>query len=167
MGNFVNRTDLTSIRSENDLNVADPPWLFVASGSVNDGLITTVPAKYLKIAGDVLSEMTQPEKDVVDAADLAAQIAASRQAAIDALGLNEPLGHESRAIIEWFAGQRNVHITRMEEIHAAFTAMKDSTGGIANLRGAIPASFGSMANKGRDTVVTEIETDLAAQNQDV
>lgn len=70
MSNFVNRNDLSFVRSGNDPEFPDPPWLVVAPGSGNDTVINTVPQQYRKIAGDVLSEMTQAEKDAVDAAAL-------------------------------------------------------------------------------------------------
>ena len=78
MGNFVNRTTLARIRSGNDPDYADPPWLNVPNGSGNETLLDTVPAKYLILTGDVLSEIDGAAKAVVDAALLEA----SRDSAI-------------------------------------------------------------------------------------
>ena len=66
MGNFVNRATLEDVRSVNDVDYIDPPWLFVAPGSGNETIIDTVPARYRKISGDTLSEMDAGEKAMVD-----------------------------------------------------------------------------------------------------
>jgi len=73
MANVLNRTTLEYRRSVNDPDFPDPPWLIIAPGSGNADLIATVPRQYLKLSGDVLSEMTQAEKDAVDAALLDAE----------------------------------------------------------------------------------------------
>ena len=72
MANVINRTTLVFLTSVNDPEYADPPWLVVPPGSENEAVIAAVPTQYRKIAGDVISEMTQAEKDAVDAATVAA-----------------------------------------------------------------------------------------------
>lgn len=56
-------------------------WIYNPDMSAVEG----VPRKYLVITGDIVSEMSQSEKDAVDAAALAAQRDAMVDAAIDDL----------------------------------------------------------------------------------
>jgi len=83
----LNRETLEARRSVARVEHPDPPWLEVARGSANETLLLSVPRKYLKLTGDVLSELTQPEKDVVDVAELEAQ----RDAAAEQLTLTEDI----------------------------------------------------------------------------
>ncbi len=73
MGNFVNRTTLEYRESVNDPEHVDPPWLFVTPGSPSATVIAAVEAKYWKIVGDEVQEMTAGEKAAVDAALLTDQ----------------------------------------------------------------------------------------------
>ena len=72
MGNMVHRDTLAFMRSVNDPDYLDPPYLSVPPGSNNETLLRTVPARYLTLTGDTLAEMSQSEKDAVDAAALVA-----------------------------------------------------------------------------------------------
>ncbi len=83
----LNRDTLELRRSVNDPLFLDPPWLRIEPGSGNATLLATVPRKYLKLTGDVLSELSQAEKDAVDAAALAA----ARDAVADALEQQEDI----------------------------------------------------------------------------
>ena len=72
MSNVTNRTTLEYRRSVNDPDYPDPPWLHNSPQA--DALYEGgVPTKYWKISGDVVSEMTQTEKDAVDATERDAQ----------------------------------------------------------------------------------------------
>lgn len=109
MGNFVNRTTLQGRRSANDPEHPDPPWLFVPSGSDNESVMLTVPREYRKISGDVLSEMSRAEKDVVDAAALEA----SRDANADEFDDTESV---LRAFMRAVLDELNSHASKTNEI---------------------------------------------------
>jgi len=68
MADVLNRTTLQYLRSVNTPDYPTVDWV------INPDLtpVVGVPQKYWKLTGDILSEMTQPEKDAVDAAEAAA-----------------------------------------------------------------------------------------------
>lgn len=72
MSEVINRTTL---ELKDSVNTPDYP---VAQWIINPDLsgVASVPKKYWKIVGDNVEEMTQAEKDVVDAAEAAADKAA-------------------------------------------------------------------------------------------
>ena len=75
MADVINRTTLELLKSQNtpDFPVAD--WIINPDLSALAG----VPTKYWKVVGDTVIEMTQTEKDAVDAAAAAAAIAKAAQ----------------------------------------------------------------------------------------
>jgi hypothetical protein len=86
MANVLNRTSLIYLMSVNTPDFPVGDWV------INPDLspVSGVPAKYWKLTGDVLSEMSQAEKDAVDAAELAAQVATTSATVVDRL-LSDPL----------------------------------------------------------------------------
>lgn len=64
MATVINRTTAEVRRSVNAADYADPPWLHDPDLSGVAG----VPQRHIKVTGDVVSEMSQTEKDAVDAA---------------------------------------------------------------------------------------------------
>lgn len=76
MANVLNRTTLQYLRSVHTPNYPALDWV------INPDLtpVVGVPQKYWKLTGDILSEMTQPEKDAVDAAEAAAVLLTSADA---------------------------------------------------------------------------------------
>lgn len=78
MATVLNRNTLTLLSSVHTPNYPTEDWI------VNPDLsaVVSVPTRYWKIVGDVVSEMIQVEKDVVDAAGLDA-LKASRYVEID------------------------------------------------------------------------------------
>ncbi len=61
--------------------ISNAEWIYNPDMSA----VTGVPAKYLVITGDVVTEMSQAEKDAVDTAILTAQREAAVNAMIDSL----------------------------------------------------------------------------------
>lgn len=83
MANVINKTTLEAKRSVNtpDFDAAD--WLiYQAADAAAWAAATAIPRKYRKLSagGGAVEEMSQAEKDVVDAADAAVE--AERQRAI-------------------------------------------------------------------------------------
>lgn len=76
MSNVLNRTTLQYLQSVNTPDYPIGDWV------INPDLsgVVGVPQKYWKLTGDVVSEMTQPEKDAVDAAEAAAVLFTSAEA---------------------------------------------------------------------------------------
>ena len=85
--NCIERTTLAYFRSVNDPLHPYVDYLPVAVGSPEEALITSVPAKYLTLAGDVLAEVDQPTKDSIDAVLLDL----SRDTVVDELDQTETL----------------------------------------------------------------------------
>lgn len=74
MADVVNRTTVQYLQSVNTPDFPVEDWIINPDLSA----LTGVPQKYWKVVGDTVVEMTQPEKDAVDAAE-AAQISALHQ----------------------------------------------------------------------------------------
>lgn len=76
MASVLNRTTKEFLRSVNT------PEYDVAEWIINPDLsaLAGVPIKYWKISGDAVTEMTQAEKDAVDAAEQSARVAAIKAA---------------------------------------------------------------------------------------
>lgn len=83
MPNYLHRTTKQYLQSisPNDLPEPEANYIYMPDLSAVQG----VPSKYWVITGDVVSEMTQPEKDAVDAALLDAQRDAEMAAQLDNL----------------------------------------------------------------------------------
>jgi len=75
MADVLNRTTLQYLRSVNTPDFPVLDWV------INPDLtaVVGVPQKYWKLTGDIVSEMTQPEKDAVDAAEAAAVLLTSAE----------------------------------------------------------------------------------------
>jgi len=163
MSDFLNRSDLTVyVRSGNDPDFPDPPWLLVPPGSGNATLIATVPGKYLKIAGDVLSEMDAGEKATVDAAEAAAELADNRATSTANVDANEVQGFDLRALIETFNKRDNYLVNRVAELQAALDAVKASSGPADNIRAAIPAWWLATNTRTKPETVTDYKNNIAA-----
>lgn len=126
MSDFLHRTTLEYVRSGNDPLYGDPPWLEIPRGSPNETLLTTVPRRYLVLEGDVLREMTRPEKDAVDAAVLVAERDA-RAAVLD--DVEDIL----RAFMLIVLDELNAHADR----HNAITAAVDGAANLAQFAAAM------------------------------
>lgn len=87
MSDVLNRDTLEYRRTVNTPEFSDPPWLEVPRGSDNEALLLSVPARYLTLSGDTLSEMDAQAKAAVDAAALEA----SRDALIARLQQQEDI----------------------------------------------------------------------------
>ena len=75
MADVVKRTTKQYLKSVNTPDYPTVDWIINPDLSALAG----VPTKYWTITGDVITEMTQGEKDAVDAAETAAQLAVFKQ----------------------------------------------------------------------------------------
>lgn len=83
MGDYLHRTTKQYLQSWSPNDLPEPLANYIVSPDLS--AVEGVPVKYWLITGDVVSEMSQPEKDAVDAANLSAARDAAIQAEIDAL----------------------------------------------------------------------------------
>lgn len=72
MADVLNRTTKQYLRSVNEPDYPQVDWIWSPDVSALAG----VPTKYWNISGDLVTEMTQAEKDAVDAAEQSARVAA-------------------------------------------------------------------------------------------
>ncbi len=162
MANILHRTTLEHRISVNTPEYPDPPWLEAPDLSAVEG----VDQKYWKISGDVVSEMSAAEKTVVDDAEAAAIINDNRTVAIAVPDDSDSVGVRVRELIEVFNKRDNYLVNRIVELHGAMAAMKASTGGVANLRAAVPSSFLATNTRSRADAVQDYKDDIAAGGAD-
>jgi hypothetical protein len=99
MGDFLHRTDKVFVRSGNEPDYPDPPWLdnpIVNGDRLRYSPLAATPW-YLNISGDVVTEMSQAEKDAVDQQRQAAQRAILRASERERFDSGELI---ARALIE-------------------------------------------------------------------
>jgi len=168
MSDFLNRTDLTVyVRSGNDPDYPDPPWMEVPPGSANATLIATVPGRYLKITGDVLSEMDAGEKATVDAAEAAAQAATAKTDALADPDLTlADVGFRLRSLIELFNKRDNYLANRILELQEDLQAIKASSGPADNIRAAIRPSYLATQTRARPAAVSEYKANITSGSVD-
>lgn len=83
MGNYVHRTTKQYLQSYSPNDLPEPLANYIESPDLSN--VVGVPTKYWVITGDVITEMSQAEKDAVDAALLSAGRDAVIQREIDDL----------------------------------------------------------------------------------
>lgn len=76
MGAILHRTTKLYKTSINTPDFSDPPWLI--NPDVNALVAAAVPTRYWKIVGSVVSEMSAPEKLVVDQAVQTLKVVSNR-----------------------------------------------------------------------------------------
>jgi hypothetical protein len=91
MANVINRTTLQYLKSVNTPNYPTAAWI------INPTLPQIAP-KYWKISGDDVLEMSQAEKDAVDAAEATARIAA-KEAQLKNVLFADPLSGLSTNVV--------------------------------------------------------------------
>lgn len=170
MADVLNRTTKAYLTSVNtpDFDVAD--WI------INPDLSGVLPQEpnsiYWNIAGDVVTEMTQPEKDAVNAAASAAQTTTNRQRAIDATSVsadqtsNLTEGIQLRELIELFNQRDNYIINRIAEIQTALETVQSTGGNAANRLNTLPANYLATNTRTRGEAITAYENDINSGNAD-
>lgn len=145
--------------------------------------VSAVPKKYwARPLTDPVTEMTQPEKDAVDAAILAAELVAKRSEATAPASSRDGEGIRTRALIE-NANQRINYLTlRVIQIENALAAIMAAAGGaqvgrdaaIAQATSGFPqvqsadasAYFANIAPRPLPQAVQDFIDDINAGNQD-
>ena len=136
------------------------------------GLITLltggVPGKYWKFNPGItdILEMTQGEKDAVDAAEATAITQGNRDQAVALPALVDAEGVHVRALIELFNKRDNYLVNRIVEIQDGLLAAKATAGGAQNTRDALPASYMATNTRTKADAIADYTADIDAGNQD-
>lgn len=158
MSDVLNRTTKQYLISVNTPDFPTANWI------INPDLSAVVgfEAKYWTITGDVVTLMSQAERDAVDAAEAAQAVQDRRTAANTTPDEVTALGVEFRALVELVNKRDNYLTNRVLELQAAFDAIKASSGPADNIRNAIPASWLATATRDRPTAISAYKADVSA-----
>ena len=189
MADVIHVTTLVYIPSVNTPDFPEPTWkhnpdMSQVGTGVGRGFVATVPLRYWKWDG-VLErpiEMTQGEKDAVDAAALNAERTAGSTTAHDRAGnSNIDVWQGFREVIEALTKLHNKMALRVREIEGGLDDVKNTSGGSDNIRGAIPdpsqdvidlgppgsrgpATFSRMQNRTKANEIADFRQDLLDGN---
>lgn len=130
MANVLHRTTKQYLTSVNTPDYPTVDWIINPDVSAVAGFAT----KHWTITGDVVTLMTQAERDAVDAAELSGRLASERLAAKNSIPLLEAEGFKIRALIETLNKRDNYIILRLIELQNRVAAMCNSTGAVGNMR---------------------------------
>lgn len=168
MADVIHRTTLEFRGSVHTPDFPEPAW----KHNPNMTAVAAVPSRYWKAPpswdGDVGPvEMTQGEKDTVDAAEAAARLATNRaEAAAVPDDTVTSLGWESRALIELLNKRDNFLTNRLIEIQDTLVAIRDQTFG-TQARQNVAAGFPLATNtRTRADAVSDYKADINAGGAD-
>ena len=170
MSTWVDRTTKQYFKSKSptDMAARGPlSGLIQDSSEANALFAAGVPSRYWNIVGELVTEMSQAEKDVVDAAEALAITVDNRDTVTAEVDEVSSVGTKDRAMIELHNKRANFLINRVIELQDALLAMAASTGSVNNLRAAIPASFSLTATRAKPAAVQDYKDDINAGNQDI
>lgn len=168
MADVIHRTTLEFRGSVHTPDFPEPTW----KHNPNMTGVVGVPSIYWKAPptwiGDVGPvEMTQGEKDAVDAAEAAALVTANRAVAVAAPDdTQEPIGWETRALIELLNKRDNYLTNRIEEVQEDLQAIKASSGPADNIRNAVRNNYLATATRARADAVQDYKDDINAGGAD-
>ena len=167
MSNFINRNTLINVEQVNNPEYPDPPWLLVPIGSNNEMVIETTPVKYRILTGDVLSAMSQAQRDVVDAQEKIERDEGNKNsAAAGVTGDDSPLNWQTRSVIGTSNQRDNYVVNRVAELQNVLLEIKASTGAADNIRAAIPDSFLATNTKERQEAYADYVVDIESGQAD-
>lgn len=148
MANVLNRSTKEYRKFVNTPDYSPALWIINPDISAVEGWDT----KYWVITGDDVTLMDQAARDAVDAGEASAQLAADRNEAQSRADVDI----FDRALVSELLFEINKLNTRMTEVHTAFAAIKATSGGSDNIRGAIPANFLGITEKLRSQILQGI-----------
>jgi hypothetical protein len=126
-----------------------------------------IEPQYRKWTGSAVEEMTQPEKDAVDAAAAIVTRDAARLIATENVDDTDGgVGHNNRALIEVFNQRDNYLINRILELQAALDAIKASSGPVDNIRNAVPATWLATNTRDKPTSVQAYKDEISSGGAD-
>ena len=125
-----------------------------------DGVITIWRDARPEPTQAAIDAVTQTQIDDQAIADFRTKAKAATSQTIDHGGMS------ARAIIEILNKRDNFNTNRIKELQDALTAMKASTGGIANLRAAIPGSFMGTNTRPRSDAIQDYHDEIDSGGSD-
>jgi len=131
--NYLHRTTKQYSVSISTIDLSEPEANYIQDPDVST--VIAFPTKYWLITGDLVSLMDAAAQAVVDAAEVQAALDADRGEAATRANLDI----STRALVDVLLFEINKVNTRVQELQDSLSEMKQTTGGTANLRLAIPA----------------------------
>jgi hypothetical protein len=163
MADVVNRTTKQYLQSVNTPDFSPAQWIINPDLSAVAGQ----PSKYWTITGDVITLQNAGEQAATDAALAAAAATDAREATKDPVAATlDPVGMQTRALIEIFNQRDNYLTNRIAELQSALDAVKASTGAADNIRAAIPASWLATNTRLRSDAITDYRASIDAGEVD-
>lgn len=154
MAAVLNRTTKQFIRFANTPDYPAAEWIINPDLSA----VTGFASKYWTITGDVVTLMTQAERDAVDAQEAAESFDAAVANVVDPIA--NPTNSDGvliRTLVEFVNKRDNYIINRLNELQAALLAAKATAGGADNIRDAIQASFLPTATRDKPTAMSDFK----------
>jgi len=169
MASVVNRTTKQYLGSVHTPDYSPVDWIIDPDLSSVIG----VPSKYWNISGDIITEMTQPEKDAVDAAEAIVIRDNNRAEAVATPDAATSTGVEFRELFELFNKRDNYIINRLIEVQTMAsdlkTAITTSSGAAQTIRdevALVDVTPSATATRTRADTITEYKDDINAGGAD-
>lgn len=162
MPNYLHRTTKAYQVSVSTADLPEPVANYIQDPDVT--VVAGFATKYWTITGDVVTLMTQGERDAVDAAIAAQQVLDRRAGAV--AEPDQSKSFQLRELFEVFNKRDNFLVNRIVELQDALDAMKASVGNAASLRDAIPASFLATNTRTRAETIQNYKDDINAGGAD-
>lgn len=165
MSDVLSRTTKELRKSVNTPDFDPVDWIINPELSAVNG----EPVKYWitqAFPDDNVTLSSPAQQTIIDAAE-ATVLQNNRRA--DAIALNtlvDSRGIHVRELFEVFNKRDNYLVNRIDQLQKALDAMKVSTGGVANLRDAIPATWLPTNTRDRSTAIQDYEDDINAGGAD-
>ena len=138
MGNYLHRTTKQYLTSTSPASLPEPLANYIDEPDLS--AVAGVPNRYWIITGDVVTEMSQGEKDALDAQILDAARDAIMQGEID--NLESVLRHITKLIVsELNILRQQFNTTTAETAHVSDTALADRT--LAQVRAQLRSDLGA------------------------
>ncbi len=161
---WLHRTTKQVLRSVAPADLPEPAGNYIEEPDLS--AVAGTRREYWAITGDIVTPMSQAERDAVDAAELlAANIEIESILSEELDGAGRPENIRIRALIELFNKRDNYLINRIIELQDTLTAIKATSGGTANIRAAIPGSWSATATRTKAAAITDYRDDVEAGNQ--
>jgi len=176
MSNVLNRASKEYLISVHTPSYSPVEWI-INSPEALVLFDSGVPTIYWNIVGDAVSEMTQPEKDAVDALIAAATTLEDRSDAIAGVNEISSIGTKDRARIEGRNKRDNYLTTRMIEAQAKLvevvTVIATSTGNLASMKADVagidisqPGAFSPTQTRPLSDAIADFEAEVNSGDQD-
>ena len=162
MPNYLHRTTKQYQTSVSTADLQEAVANYIQDPDVS--AVAGFNTKYWTITGDVVTLMSQVERDAVDAA-IAAQLVLDRRAGAVA-DPDQAASFQLRELFEVFNKRDNFLVNRIAELQDAMAAMKASTGAADNIRTAIPATFLATNTRTRADTIQDYKDDINAGGAD-